>query len=241
MANTYFQFKQFTINQDRCAMKVTTDGCLFGAWIAEQAFHISLKKTALDIGTGTGLLSLMLVQKNDSLSITAVEVDKEAALQAGENFEASPWNKNLENIHTDIKTFSPVTKYDLIISNPPFYEKELESPDTQKNLAHHSGGLFLDELLKAIATHLETPGVFFLLMPFKRKDEIGPILKKHSLYIHEHVLVSQSIKHDHFRIMIRGGKREERKTRTSELSIWNDNQQYTPAFTELLKDYYLKL
>jgi tRNA1Val (adenine37-N6)-methyltransferase len=222
-------------------MKVTTDGCLFGAWIAEQASHSNNIKKALDIGAGTGLLSLMLAQKDNSSSITAIEVDKEAALQAEENFEASPRKKNLEIIHTDIKTFSPLTKFDLIISNPPFYEKELESPDTQKNLAHHSGGLSLDELLKVIATHLETDGVFFLLMPFKRKDEIGPLLKKHSLYITEHVLVSQSTKHEHFRIMIKGGKQEKKEIKISELSIWDNNHQYTPAFTELLKDYYLKL
>src|SRR5262245_47000983 len=108
MSNSYFQFKQFNINQDRCAMKVTTDGCLFGAWVAHQAAAGDHKITkAIDIGAGTGLLSLMLAQKNDLMFISAVEIDKEAAYQAMENFDSSPWKNRLSVVFTNIKSFSP--------------------------------------------------------------------------------------------------------------------------------------
>lgn len=198
-------------------------------------------KKALDIGAGTGLQTLMFAQKNEGIYIDAVEVEKEAAIQGRENLETSPWKNRTALIHINIKTFAPVHRYDVIFSNPPFYENELESPDTQKNIAHHSGGLSLDELLAAIALRLEPNGTFYILLPYKRKDEIEPLIKKRSLYIQEKVLVSQSTKHDHFRIMLKGSNQESSEIKTSELSICDDQQQYTLAFTDLLKDYYLKL
>ena len=223
-------------------MKVTTDGCLFGAWVAGKAAASNHKpRKAIDIGAGTGLLSLMLAQKNDLMYISSVEIDKDAAYQAMDNFESSPWRNRLSVIFTNIKTFAPFHKSDLIISNPPFYERELESPDLQKNIAHHSGGLSLDELMGTIALQLEPGGVFYLLLPYKRKDEIEPLIKKHSLHIYEEVLVSQSTKHSPFRIMVKGGNQEEKEIKKSELSICDDNQEYTTAFTEFLKDYYLNL
>jgi tRNA1Val (adenine37-N6)-methyltransferase len=242
MANSFFKFKQFIIHQDRCAMKVTTDGCLFGAWVAENVKEDSktIRKT-LDIGTGTGLLSLMLAQKIETTYISAIEIEKEAAFQALENMESSPWKNRMSVLYTDIKSFAPLHKFDLIFSNPPFYEKELQSPDQQRNIAHHSAGLSLEELLTAIGLYLEPDGNFFLLLPHKRKDEIDLLVKKHSLCVHEKVFVSQSTGHSPFRIMIKGGKQKLKEFRTSEIAIVNENQQYTSDFTELLKDYYLKL
>jgi tRNA1Val (adenine37-N6)-methyltransferase len=223
-------------------MKVTTDACLFGAWAAKDATESARKiKIVLDIGTGTGLLSLMFAQKNESAHIDAVEVEQQAAVQARENFESSPWRNGISLVHISIKDHAPVHRYDTILSNPPFYENELQSPDATKNIAHHSGGLSLDELLTAIALRLVPGGVFYVLLPYKRNNEIALLFKKHALYIQEKVLVSQSTKHDHFRIMLKGSNQESPEIRTSELSICNDQQQYTEGFTELLKDYYLKL
>ena len=223
-------------------MKVTTDACLFGAWVAKDAANSGRKiKIALDIGSGTGLLSLMFVQKNESAHIDAVEVEREAAIQGRENFESSPWKSRISLVHINIKTLAPVHRYDTIFSNPPFYEKELESPDAAKNIAHHSGGLSLNELLAAIALRLEPGGIFYILLPYKRNDEIEPLIKKRSLYVHEKILVSQSTRHDHFRIMLKGSNQESTEIKTSELPICDDQQQYTPAFIDLLKDYYLKL
>ena len=144
MANSYFQFKQFTIRQDRCAMKVTTDGCLFGAWAAEKINSVThpdyfgkelVINSCIDIGTGTGLLALMMAQQS-KLFIDTIEIDKDAFEQASENIAASPWAGRIKIIHRDAKGFTSQNKYNVIISNPPFYEKELKGQDAKKNLAH---------------------------------------------------------------------------------------------------------
>src|SRR5258705_6346666 len=150
MANSYFKFKQFTIHQDRCAMKVTTDACLFGAWVAIEAGILESEDgSILDIGAGTGLLSLMLAQKTN-VSIDSVEIDEAAAKQARENADASPWKERIFVMPGDAKymAYTLCKNFDIIISNPPFYENELASPDHHKNIAHHDGGLLLDELLQ---------------------------------------------------------------------------------------------
>ncbi|HTM90871.1 MAG TPA: methyltransferase, partial [Flavisolibacter sp.] len=183
MANPYFQFKQFTVYHDRCAMKVTTDSCFFGAWAAEEIKNEELKiKNVLDIGTGTGLLSLMIAQKND-VEIDAVEIDREASQQAKENVEASPWKNRIHIFNEDILSFQPAKKYDCVISNPPFYEKELNSEVLTKNIAHHSEQLTIAEVLKIIKAHLNEGGIFFLMYPFKRNKEIEQLLTENELYV----------------------------------------------------------
>lgn len=125
MPNTYFQFKQFRIDQDQTAMKVTTEACILGAWVDEQI----PPQTVLDIGTGTGLLALMLAQKFPQAEIDAVEIDQGAFTQAHANFHSSPWPERLQVFHQRIQDFDPGKKYDLIISNPPFF----------KSIAHLAG------------------------------------------------------------------------------------------------------
>ena len=244
MPNSFFQFKQFTIRQDRCAMKVTTDACLFGAWLSKEIKNEKLKmKKLLDVGTGTGLLSLMYMQKHPLAIIDAIEIDKEAFEQAKENAAASPFSAQVSVIHGDAKAFSFSKDYDLIISNPPFYEKEIISGSQTKNLAHHHSGLLLEELLLIIKNNLSWHGAFYLLLPFKRNEEIKNILLKQDLFISEIVFVRQSLKHSYFRIMIKGNLKKEDQSETiiNEISIWDDQRQYTNDFKELLKDYYWNL
>jgi tRNA1Val (adenine37-N6)-methyltransferase len=244
MSNPYFQFKQFTVHQDRCAMKVTTDACLFGAWVAENAKRQKEKvKNVLDIGGGTGLLSLMFAQKNSFAIIDAIEIDDEACSQAKENVEASPFAERINVMPGDIKTFPFTKKYDLIISNPPFYEKEIRSSDSKKNIAHHHSGLLLEELLTVIKRNLSTEGVFCLLLPFKRNEEIRKILLNQNLFVFKIVFVKQSNQHGYFRMMIAGKLKQgnEIETNIDEISICDDQQQYTSEFIDLLKDYYLHL
>ena len=228
-------------------MKVTTDACLFAAWLAEEINNEKLIiNNCLDIGTGTGLLSLMLAQKtNDSVEIDSVELDKEAAKQARENGDASPWKERIFVMPGDarqvVDTFCK--NFDVIISNPPFYENELRSSNERKNLAHHSERLRLEELLSLIKAYLNADGTFFLLLPYKRNDEIKTLFKDHSLHISKIIFVRQSTKHDYFRIMLKGklSHRPGEETEIGEISIWDEKQQYTDEFVKLLKDYYLHL
>jgi tRNA1Val (adenine37-N6)-methyltransferase len=244
MSNSYFQFKQFTIHQDRCAMKVTTDGCLFGAWAAERVGSRELGVgSLLDIGTGTGLLTLMIAQKNPEVDVDAIEIDEDTAKQATENIAASPWNEKIKVHHADAKIFSYSKKYDCIISNPPFYENELKADVSKKNIAHHDEGLLLPELLSIIKNNLKADGQFYLLLPYKRNDEIRRLVIENELEITELVFVRQTVTHDFFRILLSGKLKGETLTETKihEIAIKDEEQQYSPAFVSLLKDYYLHL
>ncbi len=228
-------------------MKVTTDACLFGAWVVEEINndpdnYREKINNCLDIGTGTGLLSLMLAQKSPEIEIDAIEIDKEAAEQAKINVGSSPWKEQINIIQGDVKKFSFEKEFDLIISNTPFYENEIRSATGSKNVAHHSENLTLKELLVIIKNYLTETGSFFLLLPYKRNEEIKKLLKDNELNISKILFVRQSVKHDYFRIFLKGSlNKEEKETKFDELSIWNDKQQYTNEFVNLLKDYYLHL
>ena len=232
---------EILVQQDRCAMKVTTDACLFGAWAAERVGSCeSGVGRILDIGTGTGLLTLMMAQKTRAF-VDTIEIDKDAFEQARENIAASPWKEKINIYRGGAGEFSFPSKYDAIISNPPFYENELRSPDEKKNLALH-GGLSLQDLLSIIRENLTEKGSFFLLLPYKRDTEIDKAIHANQLSIRKKILVRQSAKHHYFRIMIEGTNKPARQTTiTNEINIWNDQQQYTKEFTALLKDYYLYL
>lgn len=222
-------------------MKVTTDACLFGGWVAERVrSRESGDHDILDIGTGTGLLSLMLAQKIKG-DIDAIEMDEAAAVQAIENTEASPWKERITVINADVKNYSFINKHNCIISNPPFYENELKSGNTKKNIAHHNEGLLLPELLSIIKNNLEQDGMFYLLLPYKRSNEIKELLLQHEFSLCQMMLVRQSVNHDYFRIMLAGKLKNDKTVEImiDEISIKDDNQQYTAEFTELLKDYYL--
>jgi tRNA1Val (adenine37-N6)-methyltransferase len=242
MSNSFFSFKQFTIHQESCAMKVTTDSCLFGSWCALQIKKLFVRTSnLLDIGAGTGLLSLMVAQQTEA-RITAVEIEAEAARQATENVAASPWRHQVQVINGDILLFSPTERFDCIISNPPFYEHSLKAPDASKNRAHHSTALSLAALLPLIRNGLNGAGHFFLLLPFSRRSEIGELVAANDLFIHETIAVRQSPAHGPFRLMIQGSATDKKGlVSTAEILIKDGNGQYSDAFIALLKDYYLYL
>jgi tRNA1Val (adenine37-N6)-methyltransferase len=241
MPNPFFRFKQFTVYHDRSAMKVTTDSCFFGAWAARELQRSGLQiDNVLDIGTGTGLLSLMIAQKNE-VNIDAVELDEDAAQQARENVSVSPWKSRIKIFNQDVVSFHPAKQYECIVCNPPFYENELASAYEKKNLAHHSSQLRVEQVLQFIKLNLKEDGLFFLLYPFKRQDEIAQTISSTGFHIGQQVMLRQTTKHPPFRTMVMGTTRPTDKISTAEISIWNDKQEYTDAFTDLLKDYYLYL
>jgi tRNA1Val (adenine37-N6)-methyltransferase len=249
MPNPWFQFKQFIIHQDRCAMKVTTDACLFGAWAAREILSSQSvitpqgpgKRNMVDIGTGTGLLTLMIAQKNPHLIIDSFEIDENTYVQAKENILASPFKNKFYAWHSDILKEPSMRKYDIVISNPPFYENELKSGNKLKNIAHHDEGLPLEELLPAIKNCLHATSKFYLLLPFKRKKEIELLLDKNSLHPSKIVSVRQSVDRQYFRLMIEGSLFNNYEMEESEIAITKNDGQYTNEFINLLKDYYLYL
>ncbi len=239
MSNSYFQFKQFTIHQEKCAMKVCTDACLFGAWIGGEVRSTKYEvRNVLDIGTGTGLLSLMLAQQTEA-QIDAIEMDESAAEQAGDNFEASPWKERLQIITGDAKLLHLGKKYELIISNPPFFENDLKSEDAKRNLALHSEQLSLQDLLLVIKSHLAANGKFAVLLPYHRKDIFIRSAKLEGFFLAEAVSVKQTHKHNYFRAMLLFSGVE--ASLLAKEIIIREGEEYSNEFTSLLKDYYLQL
>ena len=238
MANSYFQFKQFTIQQDKCAMKVCTDACVFGAFVAEYLAPQKLNN-CLDIGTGTGLLSLMLAQKND-MSIDTVEINAEAYLQAKENIENSIYKNKISIHNQNILEFDNKEKYDFIITNPPFYEGDLMSSQQNKNQAKHNESLTLPKLLQSIIRLLKDNGEFAVLLPFHRIIEFELLANDLNYFVQKEILMKQTPKHPYFRCIQIYSCTQLIKT-TSDLIIKDENNLYTNSFVELLKDYYLHL
>jgi len=233
MANNYFQFKQFTIYQEKCAMKVCTDACLFGALLPKIA-----NGNTLDIGTGTGLLSLMLAQKSPNIKIDAVEIDKDAYEQALINFAESNWNDRLSIFHNDICSYKSSYQYDFIFSNPPFYENDLKSNDDKRNLAMHTAGLKYEDLLSNVKRLLDLNGSFAVLLPSSAEIKFIDKAAKFGLFATEITRFKQSTKHSFFRSVILF-LREEKQTLIKEISIKDEQNNYTDNFKDLLRNYYL--
>lgn len=213
-------------------MKVCTDSCLFGAWAASeiQSFENS---RLLDIGTGTGLLSLMIAQQNSLIKIDAIEIEKKDALQAANNVSESVFAKKINVINEDIKTFNSDIKYDNIICNPPFFSNSLLSPDVDKNTAKHQSELDLKTLINISKNLLKPTGDFFLLMPYVRYNEIISEIRN----ISKMVKVRPHSNKDFFRIMLKFSNRNS-CLQESEICI-KENGEYTEEFKILLKNFYL--
>lgn len=218
-------------------MKVCTDACLFGALVADAGLPAN---TCLDIGTGTGLLALMLAQKNKQVLIDAVEIDAGAAEQATGNFSASPWKDRVRCVNSDVLSFTGDKKYDLIISNPPFFEDDLRSPDELKNNAKHDTSLSLAELLQAVKNNLNPGGVFAVLLPFHRVDFFVEVAGKQELHLTQKILVKQTVNHKYFRGILFFCRNKTQPVNTY-MSIKDKEGNYTTEFAEALKDYYLYL
>ena len=222
-------------------MKVCTDACLFGAWVANK---IETRKTAaakiLDIGAGTGLLSLMLAQKCDAY-IDAIEINTDAATQATANIKASPWNNRIQLKQIALQDFNPEKKYEIIVSNPPFFELDLRSENDEKNAAKHDSTLKFDELVSFIKEHLSINGMAAVLIPFTRYEYFVSLLKVAGLFIQESLVVKQTPTHTPFRLMLLFSHNEITNSETSELTIKDLNGNYSEEFMYLLKDYYLTL
>ena len=197
-------------------------------------------KTTLDIGTGTGLLSLMLAQENDFL-IDALEINENAAIQAKENIESTQWKNQINIYNESLQEFLPQKKYDFIFSNPPFFENDLTSSNESKNAAKHDSSLTLDFLIDFITKHLSSDGYAAVLLPFHRTDYFSKLLEENKYFLLEKSLVRQATYHNDFRCMMLFSKKINQKSNSDEISIRDDSGNYSAEFTKLLQPYYLKL
>lgn len=221
-------------------MKVCTDACLFGAILAEKIYREQNKvSNLLDIGTGTGLLSLQVAQKN-SISIDSVEIDRDSYEQAQQNFSNSPWSKKLRIYNTNILDFVADKKYDCIISNPPFYEGDLKSDNSKKNAAKHDSTLKLEQLFKVIEEHLSPTGYFAVLLPYQRVDYFIALAADFNYKVQEKWMIRPTDAHPFFRgILI--FSLDTTEIITNEIFIKDSTGNYTAEFVDLLKEYYLQL
>ena len=175
MSNTYFKFKQFTIHHDRCAMKVGTDGVLLGAWAS-----VRDARRILDVGTGSGLIAIQLAQRNPEARITAIEIDTDASGQAQENVSRSPWGDRIEVLCMDFGKYFPQEKFDLVVSNPPYFQESLKSPVAQRNQARHTDTLPFEALLSASERLLEPGGCLCLILPLSSWECVQRLLPEHA-------------------------------------------------------------
>lgn len=235
--STTFNFKQFKIEQDRCAMKIGTDAVLLGAWtpIINNPYNI------LDIGTGTGILSLMLAQRSNAEQIDALEIDENAYEQATDNFEESLWNDRLFCFHAGLDEFmdEPEDEYDLIISNPPFYTEDYKTENTQRDLARFEDALPFEDLIEAADLLLSESGIFSVIIPFKEEVRFITLANDFELYPLKITHVKGTPTTEIKRSLL-AFTRIKQTTIIDELIIETARHQYTSEYIELTKDFYLK-
>jgi tRNA1Val (adenine37-N6)-methyltransferase len=236
-----FKFKQFQVNQDHCAMKIGTDGVLLGAWTP----LINNPFSVLDIGAGTGILSLMLAQRSNAEKIDAIEIDEDAYEQCVENFEASPWGDKLFCFHAGLYEFvdEPEGEYDLIISNPPFYTDDY-IPNSRENnprhLARFEYALPFEELIEAAALLLSDNGLFSVIIPYKEEERFVSMCKELDLFPIKITRVKGTPTSEVKRSLL-AFCRMKQTPLIDELIIEISRHQYTAEYIELTKEFYLKM
>lgn len=237
MANTFFQFKQFRINQDRCAMKVSTDAVVLGALVKSRA-----PKNILDIGTGTGVLALMMAQKFPLATIDAIEIDGEAYLQAKDNVLSCTLGDRIRVHHLPFQKYivPEIRQYDLIISNPPYYSGQLQSNKNTINLARHEQGLNFSDLWKGVNEQLNANGVFWLILPPREMGDFKIFGQKKGFYQQSQVLLQDNKSSKPHRIIAAFSRNAAlAASEESVLVIKDSDNSYSEQYVHLLKDFML--
>lgn len=236
--NEPFKFKKFVINQDRCAMKIGTDGVLLGAWASLGENPNSI----LDIGAGTGIIALMLAQRSLAETVDAIEIDENSYEQCVENFEASGWADRLFCYHAGLDEFVEEIeeKYDSIVSNPPFYSEDVSSGNTSRDIARQNTSLPFDELLKGISKLLADDGTFSSIIPFKEEESFIALGSQFGLFPERITRVKGSSSSEIKRSLIEFSF-EQKEVGVEELVIEKQRHKYTKEYVNLTKDFYLKM
>jgi tRNA1Val (adenine37-N6)-methyltransferase len=234
-----FQFKQFSVDQDRCAMKIGTDGVLLGAWAPIENNPFSI----LDIGTGTGIIALMLSQRSNAQQIDALEIDDEAYEQATDNFENSPWSDRLFCFHAGLDEFieEPEDEYDLIVSNPPFYTDDYKSDNSQRDLARFADAMPFEDLIETASMFLTENGIFAVIIPFKEEENFIALAEECELYPLKITRVKGTPTTEIKRSLLAFSRNKKIDFLIDELVIETARHIYTAEYIELTKDFYLKM
>jgi len=236
------------VYQEKTAMKVSTDSCLFGAWARERFLSFlnetdnpdnSSEKKILDIGTGTGLLAFMLAQKT-KFQIDAIELEAGAVEDAKKNISQSPWPERIQLIHADVREYEFTYNYDFIICNPPFYEKNLKSEKLAKNQAMHDAGLVFQELMEVVVKLLSSGGIFAVMVPAFRGEEVSVLAAQHGLSCREQFDVTHADGGRTVRSFFLFSAHTSEK-RYNSMYIRNADETYSDKFIQLLQPYYLYL
>jgi tRNA1Val (adenine37-N6)-methyltransferase len=235
MSNHTFAFKQFSINQDKCAMKVGTDAVLLGSWV-----NASHAKTILDIGTGTGVIALMLAQKS-AARIDAIDLDKNAFIQATENVSNCPWKDHIEVHHISLQQFAKECdhKYDIIVSNPPYFIDSSKASEESRTNARHTDQLPFRELLDGVLKLLSPAGKFYVILPTKESELFREEAEKHKFFLTKQTRIITRTDKPEKRVLMRYEFIQRAFSEDSITIEKDERHSYTDEYKELTKDYYL--
>ncbi|MDO4191523.1 MAG: methyltransferase [Bacteroidales bacterium] len=234
MSNSYFQFKQFTIRQDKCAMKVGTDGVLLGAWCP-----VKKNDVVLDIGTGTGLIALMVAQRGGAL-IHAVDIDASAVEQAKENVSYSPWNHQIEVFESDVQHFDVGVRYDVVVSNPPYFNNSLKNPNKCRMMARHTDSLSYDDLILSSVKLLKPTGIMCVILPYDESLLFIEKAKAHEFYLQQDITIKTTLTTEKAsRRMMAFIRSSIQVLHHNEIVLFLDEKQMSESYRNLVKPYYL--
>lgn len=236
MSNDYFQFRQFIVHQQRCAMKVGTDGTLLGAWAAAP----SVKCRILDIGTGTGLIALMMAQRFPESEVIGIDINPEAVAQARENVRLSPFSERITIDQQDLMKFNDTEGFDVIVSNPPYFVDSLECPDDQRTMARHTVSLTYDGLIRQAFRLLKDDGSLSLVIPAESRSLIESAASLSGFFLSRVCLVKTTPRKQPKRQLIEFRKHSVKELIIEEGIIEDSPNVRSAWYQQLTKDFYIK-
>lgn len=237
MSSDVFAFKQFKIKQDKCAMKVGTDAVLLGAWT-----NCGDAKKILDVGTGTGVLALMLAQKSEA-QIWAIDIDKDSCTEAEENANNCLWKDRLHVLNISMQEFTKVNSndFDVIISNPPYFTDAYKAKELARNTARHTDELPFNQLIECVAKLLHDDGHFFSILPFSEAQQFISIASKNNLHLIKSTRVKTKPEKEPKRLLMMYAKKPQTHQEDELIIELDERHHYTKEYIQLTKDYYLDI
>ena len=232
MSNSFFSFRQFSISQDRCAMKVGTDGVLLGAWAPGG-------QRILDVGTGTSLIALMMAQRFPTSHVVGIDVDDEACLQAAENVENSPFSDRVKIVKSSLQEFLVEESFDAIVSNPPYFVNSLKNPDARRTLARHTDSLSFDDLFRGVGRLLSEYGVFSIIIPTDALEQMLLNACHYGFYVSRQVAV-KTVERKLPKRYLLSFRRQPTECVVKEIKVMTDSEESRSTwFDALTREFYL--